>query len=203
MAHPITVAVEGASDLPVVRRILDFAGCSVHVVHGLAGKRHLNRNLHGYNNAARFAPWLVLRDLDHDAQCAAGLVQRLLPAPSKWMRFRVAVREVESWVLADPTSVSRYLRIRQALVPESPDQLLDPKQTLVNLARLSPIAAIRADMVPAVGMSNTVGPAYASRIGELAAHHWKPGVAVENSDSLRRCVDKLKELSTFFDRGGG
>ena len=113
------------------------------------------------------------------------------------MRFRIAVREVESWALADPARVSRFLRIHQALVPGSPDQLDDPKQTLVNLARRSRVAAIRTDMVPAVGMSGPVGPAYTSRIAEFALEHWRPSVAVENSDSLRKCVERLKEFSAF------
>ncbi len=195
MPIPVTVAVEGDSDLPVVRRILDFVGCSVHVVHGRAGKHRINANLGGYNNAARFAPWLVLRDLDHDAACATDLVNQLLPVQATWMRFRIAVREIESWVLADPQRVSQYLRIRQGLVPVSPDRLANPKVTLVGLARRSPVAAIKADMVPAAGMSITVGPAYTSRIAEFASGHWRPSVAMKNSDSLRRCVERLREFS--------
>lgn len=195
MPLPVTVAVEGPSDVSVVRRILEFVGCSVHLVHGRAGKHHIDLNLTGYNNAARFAPWFVLRDLDHDAACAGALVGQLLPTPATWMRFRVAVREVESWVLADPAGISKFLRIREALVPGSPDQLNDPKAVLVNLARQSPIAAIRTDMVPATGMSSAVGPAYASRLNEFALGHWRPSIAVSNSESLRRCVERLRELT--------
>ena len=68
MAVAVTVAVEGPSDLSILRRVLEYAGCTVHVVHGRGGKNQINANLTGYNNAARFAPWVVLRDLDHDAR---------------------------------------------------------------------------------------------------------------------------------------
>lgn len=197
MALPVTIAVEGASDVPVLRRILDHVGCSIYVVHGRRGKAQIDRNIGGYNNAARFSPWIVLRDLDHDAACPQTLVDHLLPKPAEWMRFRIAVREVESWLLADPASVARFLRIRRVFVPGQPDQLDDPKGMLVNLARRSPISAIRADMVPAVGMSGTVGPAYTSRIAEFALGAWMPEVAMDNSDSLRRCVERIKTLNTF------
>ena len=39
-------------------------------MHGKKGKDGLLRNLDGYNRAARFSPWVVLVDLDHDADCA-------------------------------------------------------------------------------------------------------------------------------------
>ena len=197
MALPVTVAVEGASDVPVLRKVLEHCGCTIHVVHGRAGKGQIDRNLKGYNNAARYSPWVVLRDLDHDAQCPKALVDRLLPAPAHWMRLRIAVREIESWLLADPERMARFLRLRRRALPGDLDQLADPKQALVNLARQSPISAIRQDMVPAPGTSGSVGPAYVSRITEFAKDHWRPAVAVRNSESLRRSVDRIGTLLEY------
>ena len=65
------VLVEGATDLAVVERILTVAGHEPGNHYGLRGKAWLDSKLRAYNNAARFFPWLVLRDLNSDAACAA------------------------------------------------------------------------------------------------------------------------------------
>src|SRR5687768_12681237 len=121
MPLPVSIAVEGQSDVAVVERVLAFVGCSIDAIYGRVGKAQIDSSLHGYNNAARFAPWLVLRDLDSDAACPSALARQLLPAPATWMRFRIAVREVESWLLADPDELSEYMRVSRNLIPNNPD----------------------------------------------------------------------------------
>ena len=161
---PVSVAVEGTSDVAIVTRILALARCSVATVYEQNGKHNIDSRIAGYNNAARFAPWFVLRDLDSDAACAPNLARIVLPEPATWMRFRIAVREAESWLLADPDALSRYLRVRAALIPRNPEALPDPKLSLVNLARHSRSAVIRQDMVPDQGVSAVVGPGYVARV---------------------------------------
>src|SRR5437899_1532862 len=102
----VTIATEGSTDVGVLRRLLHFTGHEVGPVHGLVGKGGINRNIAGYNNAARFAPWLVVRDLDNDAACPAALVANLLPQPAAFMRFRIAVREIEAWLIADAEALA-------------------------------------------------------------------------------------------------
>ncbi len=199
MPLPVSVAVEGQSDVAVVQRILALVGCSVHAIYGRSGRATIERSLPGYNNAAHFAPWLVLRDLDTDAPCAAELARRILPHPAEWMRFRIAVREVESWLLADPERLSGYLRVSRTSIPHDPDSLADPKATLVNLARRSSAASVRADMVPELGVSAAVGPGYVSRVSEFAGNYWRPEVATLNSASLRKCIQRARELRGYLD----
>lgn len=193
----VTLAVEGVTDAAVLRKLLDAEGFEVYAVYGLRGKTNLDASLVGFNNAARFSPWLVVRDLDHDGVCAPALSEALLPTPGRWMRLRIAVREAEAWLLADPESLARYLRIRRALVPSDPEGLADPKQTLVNLARRSRRPAIVADMVPRQGLSADVGPAYTARVSEFALRHWRPEVAAKSSPSLNRCIERVRELADF------
>jgi len=188
-----TIAVEGRADVPIVRKILEHVGYEVGVVHGQAGKATIDRNLRGYNNAARYAPWLVVRDLNGDAPCAPELVHRLLPQPAPRMHFRIAVRVAEAWLLADDEQIKRFLRVNRALVPQYPETLPMPKRTLIDLARRSRIRSIREDMVPRPGSSATVGPAYVSRVGEFAREFWRPDVALDRSDSLRRCIERLRQ----------
>lgn len=194
--QPVSVVVEGPSDVQVVTRILELAGCSVSAVFGQAGCTFIDDNVARYNNAAKFSPWFVLRDLDAGA-CAVELVESLLERPAEWMRFRIAVREAEAWLIADADSLSKYLRISNALVPANPDTVDDPKQTLVNLARRSRKKAIVDDMVPEPGVSAIVGPGYVARITEFARDHWRPELARTNSDSLDRCIRRVAELAAF------
>ena len=70
----IAAAVEGLTDEAVVERLIDHAGGKVGTVYGKKGKSHLCQKIAGYNNAALRAPWLVLVDLDADADCAPALV---------------------------------------------------------------------------------------------------------------------------------
>lgn len=189
----MTIAVEGATDIPVIRRLLAEAGHALAVAYGGHGKGPLDSNLVGYNNAARFAPWFVLRDLDHDGECAPALASGLLPAPAEHMRLRIAVRETESWLLGDAESLAAFLSVKSSRIPTNPDRLDDPKQALVNLARQSRRREIRDDMVPALGTSAVVGPAYGSRIEEFAREHWRPSVAATRSSSLKRTLDRLND----------
>jgi hypothetical protein len=107
----VSGAVEGPSDEAVLRRIVASRGADVHRVQVQHGKSGLHRALPGYNAAARREPWLVLVDLDDDFDCAPGLVASWLPEPATYMRFRVVVREVEAWLLADPRRSSAVLDV--------------------------------------------------------------------------------------------
>lgn len=194
MAIPVTVAVEGAHDDVVARRILKHVGLATHVVHIARGKPRLDAMLKGFNNAAKGAPWFVLRDFDNDEPCATALIAAKLGRPAPLMRLRFPVRSVEAWLLADAERISDFLSIAAEKVPVSPDTEAHPKTTLVNLARGSRRNAIREDMVPAAGTSAVVGPAYTSRVIEFVEQRWRPGVAAKSSPSLARCIAALKTL---------
>jgi hypothetical protein len=93
------VVVEGDTDEPFVRKLMVDAGLEVSMVYGRRGKAAIDAGLMGFNNAAKGSPWVVFRDLDHDADCAPTFIQRLKLQQSRWMVLRLAVREVESWAL--------------------------------------------------------------------------------------------------------
>lgn len=192
-AIPVTVAVEGYTDTPIVQRILEHAGLQAGTVYEVRGKDQIDIRLSGYNNAARFAPWFVLRDLDQDAPCAPDLARTLLPVPSRFMCFRIAVHQVESWLLADAERLALFLGVSAARIPPNPDEIADAKAALVRLARGSTSRAIRQDMVPRPKSGASVGPGYSGRIREFAAGRWRPRVAATRSASLARCLQALKQ----------
>jgi hypothetical protein len=191
----VTIAVEGDSDALVAQRVLECSGLALGPVHVQGGKTELDRKLRSYNWAARRIWWLVLRDLDHDATCAPALVQKLLPDPAPQMCLRIAIRAAEAWLLADRERMSKFLGVTLARIPSDPEKLDNPKRLVVDLARRSRLRAIREDMVPAVGTSASVGPGYTARIIEFAAKFWRPAVAAQNSESLSRCLERLRSIT--------
>src|SRR5438445_12986177 len=97
----ISVVVEGMVDEAVLRCLATEAGAAVGPVYGRSGKAHIRQRINGYNRAAHLSPWVVLVDLNSDADCAPPLCTAWLPQPAPMMCFRVAVREVEAWLFAD------------------------------------------------------------------------------------------------------
>ena len=193
----VSGAVEGISDEAILRRLVGTCGVEVHRVQVQGGKVNLRRALPGYNAAAQRDPWLVLVDLDQDFDCAAALVTDWLPAPSTYMRFRVVVHEIEAWLLADRDRFTSFFSVPASAVPDQPDELPDPRSTLLATVARSRRRAIRADMLPRPGSGRQVGAAYTSRLIEFASNSeqgWRPNVAAQNSPSLSSCLTRLDSL---------
>ena len=190
----VSAAVEGPIDEAVMHRLARFTGVTLGTVYGKNGKQRLLQRLGGYNQAARRLPWVVLVDLDADADCAVPFRAAWLPQPSAGMCFRVAVREVEAWLLADREHIATFLGVPLGQVPSDPEALPNPKQTVVSLAARSRRRDIREDLVPRPGSGRVVGPAYTSRMIEFTERDWRPEVAAQSAASLRRCVDCLCRL---------
>ena len=188
------LVVEGDTDLPIARKLLRDARLDVSVEIDCAGKSRLDEDLHGYNEAARGAPWFILRDLDQDAPCAGAFLEQKGFKTSRWMCFRLAVRELESWLLADAQAVARFFDVQEEWIPENPDDQIDPTESLVGLARRSRSAAVRKAMVPSLGTSVAVGPLYEAMIIEFGSKHWNLPRACRRSASLRRARKALRAL---------
>jgi hypothetical protein len=195
----ISAAVEGIVDEALVKRLILAVGGIPGEVFGKNGKLPLRARINAYNNAARYRPWIVLIDLNHEANCAPDLCRAWLPIRSPNLCFRVAVREVEAWLLADREHIAKFLSVSQSRVPINPESEDNPKQVMVHLAAHSRRRNIREDMVPRPGSGREVGPAYPSRLIEFinaSQYGWRPSVASAHSQSLRRCIACLKRLTS-------
>jgi hypothetical protein len=188
-----SAAVEGIVDEAAVVTIADYLAFTVGVCYVKRGKSLLDKSLSAYNQAARQSPWLIVRDLDHDARCATELVRMLLPEQAPHMCFRVAVREMEAWFLSDAANFASFIGVKTAAIPQDAEILLDPKEAVLQLAAKSRKRDIRRDMVPE-NAARREGPAYASRLIEFALYHWDIGAARRTSNSLDRCLRALKRL---------
>lgn len=187
-------AVEGLLDDAVLRRIVEEVGHDAGPIHIKNGKSALLEKLGGYNAAARHMPWVVLVDLNGDADCAPTFVAEHLPAPAKQMLFRVAVRQVEAWLLADVIRFARFIGVSRARLPGDPDSLANSKRAVVEIAGHSRDRRVREDLVPSAGSGRHVGPGYVARMIEFVQQAWSPEDAADRSDSLRRCLNCLSAL---------
>ncbi len=194
MIVPVTLAGEGYVDVLVLERLADELALPHGTQYDCGGKPALRRRLPGFNAAAARSPWVVLADLDQEP-CAAEHVHELLPQPERFMVLRLAVRAVEAWLMADAEALGAWLRVTPDRLPGAPDQLVDAKQALVDIARSSRSSALRQDMVPRGGSGRTVGPAYSSRVAECVTDHWNPQYAAESSDSLSRAMTRIRALA--------
>jgi hypothetical protein len=197
-AVTISGAVEGLIDEAVLRRLIVWAGAVPGPIYGRHGKAFLRKNMDAYNRAAQVSPWIVLVDLDHDTDCPLPFLQEWLPDPAPHMCFRIVIREIEAWLLADRERLAQFLNVRLTLIPDDPETLRDPKRTIVDIARRSRRKDIRADMVPRARSYRQVGPAYNSRMIQFVSDEqrgWRPDVAAESSESLRRCLRRLERLA--------
>ena len=192
----ISAAVEGIVDEAVVRKLIIDAGGLPGTVYGKNGKPFLRQRINGYNNAAHRAPWIVLVDLDREADCAPPLREAWLPEPAPDLCFRVAVREIEAWLMADAETLAEFLGVARNQIPGHPEDSDQPKSAMVNLARRSRRGAVRQDMVPREGSGRSVGPAYTSRLIEYVESRWRPEVAAQRAESLRRAIACLERLIT-------
>lgn len=162
---------------------------------GGGGRTGILKKIGAYNLAAKHSPWFVLVDLDSPDSCVVEKLGSWLPDPSEMMVFRVAVAELESWLLADREAIANFLGVSQDKVPRNPDSLLDPKQTIVNLARASRKRDIREGVAPKAKSGATVGPTYVSDLREFGLKQWRPRIAASESPSLNRCIRRLDALA--------
>lgn len=197
---PINLAVEDALSEAVVRKLLGrpkrhFA---VGICYSQGGFGYLKRSIRGFNNAARGTPFFVLTDLDQ-AECPPVLINDWLPVPRNHnLQFRVAVREVEAWLLADRESFASYLRIPEEHIPPDVEAVADPKMLLVRLAARSPSRDLRIDLVPPAGSTRKQGPNYNGRLIAYVNQAWRPSIASLNSTSLSRTIRAIRRFRPIW-----
>lgn len=198
---PVNLATEDELSELTLYRILDvIGGYAVGTPFRRGGFGYLRRTIRGWNDAAKGIPFIVLTDLD-TYRCPMELINDWLSVPKHQnLIFRVAVREVESWLLADAINLARFLRVNPSLIPSNPDMLQDPKRTLVDLARKSPLRKIRAGIAPPRDSSAKQGPDYNGCLGDFVRNSWNVKGALAESPSLEKAVACLSRFAPVWQR---
>jgi hypothetical protein len=133
-----------------------------------------------------------LADIEQEA-CAPIVLETQLSGKHAQFHLRLAVRMLESWLIADRERIATFLRIQVAAVPNVPDELDHPKITLVNLARRSTSRAVREGMVPD-DSGGIVGADYVAMMGTFINNYWRASAARASSPSLERACTRWQAI---------
>lgn len=194
MANPVPVSLVYEDELSgiVLQKLLpeSFQPVSFFQTNGIT---KITNNIAKYNGAAVAMPYLVLIDLDREI-CAPSLIAALFPYDTKHSNliFRIAVREVETWLLADQDAFARFTGISRTLIPDSVDDLSDPKQFFMNLIRRSNRRRIKESILPRQGSTAQIGRNYNGALVEYVVEFWRPDIARTNSNSLNKAMIALE-----------
>lgn len=185
--------VEGVTDEIFLRKVLSDLHVGVHTVYGKRGCDYIIEKGAGFAVRGEYSGIIILADLcDVYRGCPLLARRRIADAVPDLCLLRFAVCELESWILASRLALSQYFGISVNLVPAAPDELLDPKQVLVNLAGRSRKGRIREMFVPPRGTSSGVGRGYMEGISDFMYNHWNMDQAVAGSPSFERFVDRVR-----------
>ena len=193
MPIPLTIAFEDVIHEYLIYKILDQfpKKFKVDSVRNAQGFGQLKKNMAIFNKVAKYKPYLVLTDLDR-IECPPSLYHSWLPnGPSPGMIFRIAVREAEAWLLAHREAMGIFFSISKTKIPLNVDEIDDPKQLLVNLARQSKKKIIKFGIPPKEGSTATIGKEYNSLMTEWIYKYWDPNIARTHSQSLHRTMVAL------------
>jgi hypothetical protein len=197
------MAVEDALSEAVLRRVLTGRPVRYEVgaVYGHRGFGYLKTKAGAFNNAARACPFLLLTDLDNHG-CPPELVTEWLSGQPKHdsFLFRVAVREVESWLLGDMANLKSFLHVRGAPTLAAPEALQDPKQELLRLSVRSRVRQTRDALVWRDKNSGRLlqGPDYNGTLARFVAAQWNITTARRACPSLTRLFIALQRLEAMY-----
>ncbi len=193
----INLVVEDELSEAVLRKMLLRSGWP-YIVQNCFSNRgfgYIKRTIKGFNNGAKSIPYIVLTDLDNN-DCPMSLINAWLPVPRHPnLIFRVAVREVEAWLIADRNNLAKFFGIQLDLLPHQPEEITDPKAELIRLAGYSPHSRLREDVMPAFGSTSQQGPDYNGTMATFVRDKWDPGDASAHSPSLRGALKALAAIA--------
>lgn len=190
----VILAVEDELSESISTQILGHFDIEIWYTIRGKGNVALRQKAPELNRSTNGAAIFLLTDLDTPRECPPGLIR-------SWIRgslnpkffFRVAVMEVESWVMADRMGFADFLSIPLHRIPSPTDDILNPKEFLLSLARRSKKKTVREALVPAQGTTFSVGNEYNTLLSEFVREHWDLERAATASPSLKRTLDRLAE----------
>lgn len=192
------IATEDALSEAVADRLVAEVnqGLQVVVRIGRKGNSYLRKRFPELGRTARSIPVLLLTDLD-STDSAPTLLGAWSPggAVPEGMLFRVVVREIEAWLLADRKGFADFFKVPKEKIPENPETIDDPKQFLLHLIRSYSNKESKAAILPERGSKARIGLGYNQILSRFVEEGWSIRRAAATSDSLMRTFQRLAELS--------
>lgn len=195
--RPLVLATEDPLSEAVGQRLVAETNSSlaVHLSLRKGGFGYLRSRIRNFCEMARGMPVLLLTDLDA-GDCAPGLIEEWTSrdeVPGRLL-FRVAVRQIESWLLADREAMAELLGVGIGNVSRNPDALPNAKNELLRLARRAR-RDVRIDLLQQTGAIATQGIGYNAVLCDYIQSSWDPSRAAGQSSSLARARIRLAELA--------
>lgn len=165
---------------------------------GGRGKSFLREKCDGFVRLCQTQSLLLLTDLDR-GECAPTLISAWFGTralPERFL-FRVVVREIESWLMADHEGFSVFSGIPEKALRQTVEGILDPKEVLLGLIRRHGNKSLKADLLPTdPARTARVGPGYNARLAAFISdpNGWCPTRAAARADSLRRTLAHLQAI---------
>lgn len=158
------------------------------------GFGYLKSKLPNLCGLSKTQPVILFTDLD-SCECPKILIDSWFKGMERpqQLLFRVVIREIESWVLADHKAFSEYFGISQAKLPPDPDSLHDPKAALLKLVGSSR-REIKEAMVAKKGALAIQGVGYNAILGDFIRTTWCSRRAQERSKSLKKAFVRINKF---------
>lgn len=193
-SNSVILAVEDDLSYAVSTKILERFNIEIVGETARKGKSYLQQKTPEFNRGAtETCGVFMLTDLDSPNMCPPTLIQSWIRGSlNPWFFFRVAVMEIESWVMADRLAFSRFLSIPIHRIPRNTDNIPNPKEFLVSLARRGRQRTLHQGLVPAPGTIFPIGIRYNELLSDFVNNQWNLERAVAASPSLKRTVNRIR-----------
>lgn len=198
----ISIATEDILTEEVMVKILSsVSDVDIPFKLGKKGCGYLKKNIHKFNELSYRHNVLVVFDSDLQTNINEfrSSIEKEIKNKSRSLDIIIPVREIESWILADREGLSAFLNISGDKLCRSPDDLLDPKEKIISLAKLSKNADIRKGIPPKKGAASKVGLSYNTLLTRFVQENWDIDRAKVHSPSLRTALMTINRIVSQVD----
>lgn len=193
----IVIATEDVLSESVARRLVAETRSRLIVGSTIRrnGAGYLRSKFRSFCEIARRTPVLLIADLD-TTTCPSALINTWShrDAIPGQLLFRIAVRQIESWILADREGFAKFLSVKVANIPKVPDALINAKHSLLKVAQKAP-RSVRDELVADREAIAAQGLGYNDLLSKFVRTTWNPRNAASRSGSLDRARMRLSELA--------
>ena len=194
--NSVILAIEDELSEAISTKILKNFGIEIITVLSEGGNAYLRQKAPELNRSAKGIDIFLLTDLNSSKHCPLELINSWIKGPlNPRFLLRVAIMEVESWLMADREGLAHFLAIPVNRIPTNTDDIPDPKEFLVSLARKSKKRKLRDELVPKQGARISIGYGYNTRLSEFVREHWNLERAATVSPSLKRTLNRLNQVT--------
>lgn len=187
----IAIATEDfLSEAVIIKIIRSIDKFNISLSLGREGCGYLTKKINNFNKMAERQKVLVVLDLDNNNSPDEYIrdITRNENVIHENLLFSIPVKEIESWILADKQGISSFLDIPEARIDRNPDELMDPKEKIISLARTCRNRVAKDGIPPKPRAISKVGLSYNTLLIDFVNNHWSIERAAVNSPSLNRTL---------------